>query len=132
MLTAPRLGWLAAAVWAAAALAAESRPGASPAPPVKPTPTALYNTHCSGCHGKDGRANTPIAKQLGVRDLTQSQTTDLEILKQIREGRQGPGGKTLMPAFKDRLSREEEQHLVEKVRGFRKPASPATPRKSGN
>lgn len=130
-MTALRLGWLAATVWAAALLAAESRPGTSPAPPVKPTPTALYNTHCSGCHGKDGRANTPIARQLGVRDLTQSQTTDPEILKQIREGRQGPGGKTLMPAFKDRLTREEEQQLVEKVRAFRKPVPPTAPKKAG-
>jgi mono/diheme cytochrome c family protein len=52
-------------------------PDAEPAPPPTPTPpfapvagatvdsgAALYRTRCAGCHGEDGRGQTPEAKQL--------------------------------------------------------------------
>jgi mono/diheme cytochrome c family protein len=114
-------GLLAVLVIGASVMAAEPASEGAAAPPTKTQATKLYNTHCSGCHGKDGKATTPIAKQLGVRDLTRSKTTDAEIAKQIREGKQGPGGKTLMPAFKDRLTEAEQQLLVDRVKELRKP-----------
>jgi mono/diheme cytochrome c family protein len=111
------------AVLAIGASLMAAEPGSDAVAASKTRATKLYNTHCSGCHGKDGKATTPIAKQLGVRDLTQSKTTDAEIAKQIREGKQGPGNKTLMPAFKDRLSEAEQQLLVDRVKEFRKPSA---------
>lgn len=118
----PPPGLLLAGLLLLPALVADDPPPASAAPAVRAG--ALYNTHCSGCHGKDGRARTPMAKQLGVRDLTLSKTTDAEILKQIREGKQAPDGKTLMPAFEKRLTAEEQQLLLDRVKAFRKPAPP--------
>jgi mono/diheme cytochrome c family protein len=96
----------------ASAAADEAGPGAKDV-------AALYNTHCAGCHGKDGRARTPMAKKLKVRDLTKSKATDAEIERQIREGKQGPKGETLMPAFKGRLTDDEIKQLIEKVKKFR-------------
>lgn len=81
--------------------------------------TALFNTNCGGCHGKDGRARTPMAKKLKVRDLSKSKIPDAEIERQIRQGRQGAKGETLMPAFDGRLSDQEIKELIAKVKQLR-------------
>ena len=31
---------------------------------------ALWDTNCAQCHGKDGRADTKMGKQLSAKDLT--------------------------------------------------------------
>ena len=79
----------------------------------------LYNTNCAGCHGKDGRARTPMAKKLKVRDLSKSKIPDVEVERQIRKGRQGPKGETLMPSFDGRLSDDDIKRLIAKVKEFR-------------
>jgi mono/diheme cytochrome c family protein len=80
----------------------------------------LFGKHCASCHGKDGKARTPIARQLGVKDLTQSKTTDGEIEKQVTEGKKDDRGNQKMPPFKDKLSPEGIKSLIEFVKGFRK------------
>ena len=80
----------------------------------------LFGKHCASCHGKDGKARTPIARQLGVKDLTQSKTTDGEIEKQVTEGKKDDRGNQKMPPFKDKLSPEEIKSLIEFVKSFRK------------
>ena len=80
----------------------------------------LFGKHCASCHGKDGKARTPIARQLGVKDLTQSKTSDGEIEKQVIEGKKDERGNQKMPPFKDKLSPEEIKSLIEFVKGLRK------------
>jgi mono/diheme cytochrome c family protein len=89
---------------------------ASPAPGVK-----VFNKHCAPCHGKDGRAKTPVARVLGVKDLTQSTIGDEEIAKQIREGKKGADGLQKMPPFAEKVSDAEIKELIEMILKFRKP-----------
>jgi mono/diheme cytochrome c family protein len=81
---------------------------------------AIFNLNCAPCHSKDGKARTPAARKLGVKDLTQSKLGDEDIARQIREGRKGPDGKQQMPSFGDRLSPEQIRLLIQYVKEFRK------------
>ena len=81
----------------------------------------LFTMHCVPCHGKDGKAQTPVARKLGVKDLTQSKATDGEMEKQITEGKKDDRGNQKMPPFKDKLSPEEIKSLIMLVKNFRKP-----------
>ena len=85
---------------------------------------ALFIQRCAMCHGAEGRAQTPIAKKLGVKDLSVSRLDDVALARQIRKGAKNAGGQTLMPAAGDTLSGAEYAALVEFVRGLRK-APPA-------
>ena len=80
---------------------------------------AVFNLNCSPCHGKDGKARTPIARKLGVKDLTLSKLTDAEIERQIREGRKGADGKQAMPAFGDKIAEADLKPLIAFVKKFR-------------
>lgn len=79
----------------------------------------LFAKHCASCHGKDGKAQTPAARKLGVKDLTQSKAADGEVEKQIIYGKKDDRGKMKMPPFKDKLSAEEISSLVVLVKGLR-------------
>lgn len=81
---------------------------------------AIFAKNCGPCHGKDGKARTPIARKLGVKDLTKSKISDDEIRRQIREGRKDRAGKLQMPEFKDTLSDEEIKLLIGYVKTLRK------------
>lgn len=81
---------------------------------------ALFKQHCTLCHGKDGKANTPAAKKFGAKDLSVSKTEDAEILRQIREGKRDDKGKQLMPPFGEKLAAEDVAALAETVKAFRK------------
>jgi mono/diheme cytochrome c family protein len=80
----------------------------------------LFAKLCASCHGKDGKAQTPIARKLGVKDLTQSKVPEAEIKKQIVEGRRDEQGREKMPAFKTRLSDDEINSLITVVKQLRK------------
>jgi mono/diheme cytochrome c family protein len=80
----------------------------------------VYLKNCAACHGKDGKAQTSVAKKLGVKDLTQSRITDAQIEKQIQDGKPASQSAAKMPAFKDRLTAEEIKSLIAVVREFRK------------
>jgi mono/diheme cytochrome c family protein len=83
-------------------------------------PLAIFNQNCSPCHGKDGKARTPIARKLGVKDLSQSNISDAEIERQIRDGRKTPDGKQAMPAFGDKISAADMKPLIAFVKKFRR------------
>src|SRR6266496_3941970 len=72
----------------------------------------LFAKFCVPCHGKDGKAQTPIARKLGVKDLTQIKLTDAEIEKQINEGKRDDRGRELMPSFTSRLTADEIKSLI--------------------
>jgi cytochrome c6 len=80
----------------------------------------LFLKYCALCHGKDGKAQNPAARKLGVKDLSESKATDAEIEKQVIEGRKDERGSLKMPAFKDKLSPEEIKSLIAVVKSFRK------------
>lgn len=93
----------------------------APALPAAPAEAeALFARHCVSCHGKDGRAQNPAGRKLGVKDLTQSKASDADIEKQLREGSKDPRGLPRMPAFKDKLSADEIKALIVFVKGLRK------------
>lgn len=79
----------------------------------------LFAKHCATCHGVDGKATSSISRKLGVKDLSQSKSSDTQIEQQIREGRPADQNSAKMPAFKDRLTAEEIKSLVQVVKKFR-------------
>ena len=46
--------------------------------------SALYEASCASCHGKDGSADTPVAKALKVPALTGASSAEA-IVKHVRE-----------------------------------------------
>lgn len=97
----------------------------------------LFEKHCASCHSKDGRAQTAIARQRNVRDLSESRLIEGVIVEQILEGTRNKANTFKMPPFKEKLSRAEIASLVPMVKAFR-PASPeqenhaeASPRLAG-
>jgi mono/diheme cytochrome c family protein len=85
-----------------------------------PNGKELFTANCAPCHGPDGKAKTPAARKLGVKDLTQSKLADAEIKKQIVEGRKDKKGNQQMPAFEDKLSAEQIAAIIAVVKEFRK------------
>jgi mono/diheme cytochrome c family protein len=79
----------------------------------------LFLKSCAPCHGRDGKAETPAARKLGVKDLSLSQLTDTQIEQQIRAGKQTAQTTSKMPAFTDRLSDDEIKSLVPVTKEFR-------------
>lgn len=86
---------------------------------AEPDGAALYAQYCVPCHGPDGRAHTPVARKLGVKDLTASRLPDAEIAHQIADGKKDAAGKDRMPAFKAKLADPEIAALVGFVKSLR-------------
>jgi mono/diheme cytochrome c family protein len=82
-----------------------------------------FNRYCAGCHSKDGRAQTPIARQRHVGDLSECRLNDEDIVKQILGGTRDKINTFKMPSFAEKLSRTEAETLVPLVKSFR-PAAP--------
>ncbi len=84
--------------------------------------TAMYNSKCAGCHGKDGKAATAMGKKYSIKDLTdakvQAGSKDADWEKVIAEGVKGADGKQTMPATK--ASPDEIKELVKVCRSFKK------------
>jgi mono/diheme cytochrome c family protein len=80
---------------------------------------SLFINLCAPCHGPDGRARTPAARKLVVKDLTQSRISDPEIRQQILEGRRDKDGRQQMPGFSEKLSPDQVAGLVAMVKKFR-------------
>jgi len=80
----------------------------------------VFTKACASCHGKDGKAQTPAAKKLGVKDLSESKLTDEQIAQQMLEGKLDPKKESKMPAFKEKLTKAEIDLLIPVVKAFRK------------
>jgi mono/diheme cytochrome c family protein len=87
----------------------------------------VYDRWCAGCHGVEGEGDGPAAGTMlpRPRDFTTAQyqvrstpsgalPTDADILHVIDEGMPG----TAMPGWKDHLSEEQRQALVDVLKGF--------------
>jgi mono/diheme cytochrome c family protein len=83
-------------------------------------PSTLFKRTCSACHGLDGKADTKMARRLGVKDLTRTKLTDPEIEQTIRNGFKDATGQSRMPAFGESLKDEEIKALIQAVNTLRK------------
>jgi len=75
----------------------------------------LFKTKCAPCHGADGAGQTPVGKNLKVRDLRSPEVqklTDAEMMKVLAEGK----GK--MPPSK--LSPEDMKAVIAFLRTLHK------------
>lgn len=86
---------------------------------------ALFKRSCAMCHGTDGRAATPAAKKMGVKDLAHTQLPKEQVRAVIVDGIKGAKG--AMPAFGAKFSAAELDALVAHVRGLRESENPAKP-----
>jgi mono/diheme cytochrome c family protein len=84
---------------------------------------ANWDANCAQCHGKDGRADTKMGKQLNAKNLTdpkaQAAFTDAKATQSIKEGVK-ENGKTTMKAFGGKLTDDEIKALVVYVRTLKK------------
>ena len=104
------------------AFAAAPVPAAAPAPTATPLPDDLgqdvYNARCATCHGRDGKAKTPIGVKLKTKDLTAGAVwkdlTDAAITKLIDTGTADKA----MPPYKGKFSAEETAALLKYLRVF--------------
>lgn len=79
----------------------------------------VWKKKCAMCHGEDGKAQTKMGAKYKVPDIStpewQAKFSDAQIRDVILNG-----GKTKMPAFKEKLSTEEIDAMVKKVRDLKK------------
>lgn len=91
--------------------------------PILPNPASiasgqsLYNENCVPCHGVEGRGDGPAALSLNPPpvDFTDGHTathTDGDLFFWILQGVEG----SAMPAFEEKVTREEAWHLVNYIR----------------
>jgi mono/diheme cytochrome c family protein len=80
------------------------------------TAEATYKAKCAGCHGADGKGETPSGKAMKVNDFTSEtvqKMSDADLTDAIAKGK----GK--MPAYKT-LTADQVKDLVAYVRSFGK------------
>jgi len=75
---------------------------------------ADYESHCTKCHGPDGKSNTVKGRKTHSPDLTKSTVSDTKATRLITNGRDE------MPAFKNDLTPEQIAALLEYIKAFRK------------
>ena len=78
---------------------------------------AIYKAKCAMCHGPDGAGQTPMGKNMKLRDLRSADVqkqTDAELVKWIADGK----GK--MPAYKGKLTPADIDALVAFIRTLKK------------
>jgi mono/diheme cytochrome c family protein len=82
-----------------------------------------WENHCVKCHGADGKGNTRMGRQSGVKDYTdpkvQEAMKDDNAVKIIKEGIIEKGKKKMDP-YGDKLNDEEIKALIAHMRSFKK------------
>ncbi|MCI0744329.1 MAG: cytochrome c [Verrucomicrobia subdivision 3 bacterium] len=82
-----------------------------------------WEKHCLKCHGADGKGNTKMGKQSGVKDYTdpkvQAEMKDENAIKVIKEGIVEKGKKKMDP-YGDKLNDEEIKALIAHMRSFKR------------
>ena len=75
---------------------------------------SVFKAKCATCHGADGSGNTPMGKNLKVRDLRSSEVQNQSDDQLFNIIAQGKGGK--MPAFGKTLDQDTMHQLVGYIR----------------
>ena len=82
-----------------------------------------WKKHCLKCHGADGKGNTKMGKQSGVKDYTdakvQAEMKDENAIKIIKEGIVEKGKKKMDP-YAEKLTDDEIKALIAYMRAFKK------------
>jgi mono/diheme cytochrome c family protein len=82
-----------------------------------------WEKHCQKCHGPEGKGNTKMGRQSGVKDYTdpkvQAEITDEKAAKVVKEGIVEKGKKKMDP-YGDKLNDEETKALIAYIRAFKK------------
>ncbi len=82
-----------------------------------------WEKHCQKCHGADGKGQTKMGRQSGVKDYTdpkvQAELKDENAVKIIKEGIVEKDKKKMDP-YKDKLTDEEIKALIAYIRAFKK------------
>lgn len=76
-------------------------------------PAVVFKANCASCHGTDGRANTAIGRSLRMRDLRSAEVRnrkDADLIDIITNG------VATMPAFKDKLTKDQIEQQVAYIR----------------
>ena len=77
----------------------------------------VYKGKCALCHGPDGKGQTPMGKNLKLRDLGSDDVQkahDSEMKTLIENG------KNKMPAFKGKLTDKQIEDVIQYVRSLKK------------
>jgi cytochrome c553 len=82
-----------------------------------------WEKSCQKCHGPDGKGDTKMGKKVGIKDYSdakvQSEFTDADAIKAVKDGLKDKEGKTLMkPA--EGLTDDDIKALVAYVRTLKK------------
>jgi cytochrome c6 len=78
----------------------------------------LFATKCASCHGKDGSGNTPLGKNMQLRDLGSpdvQKMSDKELKNIVEKGKPPK-----MPAYGGKLSDTQIDELVKHIRSLKK------------
>ncbi len=82
----------------------------------------IYQQSCVKCHGADGRGQTTIGRKFKVKDFSdpswQTQNPASKIQTSIENGVKDPAGKELMKAYRNELTPQEIQELVQYLQKF--------------
>src|SRR5205823_10882808 len=82
-----------------------------------------WERNCQKCHGADGKGQTKMGRQSGVKDYTdpkvQAELKDENAVKIIKEGIVEKDKKKMDP-YKDKLTDEEIKALIAYIRTFKK------------
>jgi cytochrome c6 len=92
--------------------------------PCRADPTKeSWTKHCAKCHGADGRGDTRVGRKQNIKSLVspeqQAKLSDAAMLKAIADGARDTEGEEKMPAFKDKLSPEQQTALVAFIRNLK-------------
>ncbi len=77
----------------------------------------LFKSKCQMCHGPNGNASTPMAKNMKLKDLGSAdvqKASDAELKTTIEKG------KSKMPEFGSKLSSTQIDDLVKYIRSLKK------------
>ena len=78
---------------------------------------ATFKSKCAMCHGQDATGNTPMGKNLKIRDLTSADVqkqSDADIIATITKG------KNKMPEYGSKLSKDQIADLGKFIRTLKK------------
>jgi mono/diheme cytochrome c family protein len=82
-----------------------------------------WEKNCQKCHGADGKGNTKMGRQSGVKDYTdpkvQEEMKDDSAIKTIKEGIVEKGKKKMDP-YGEKFTDEEIKDLIAYMRAFKK------------
>ena len=78
---------------------------------------ADYKARCAMCHGPDGKGDTAMGKKFGLKDLG---SADVQAKSDADMNGIITKGKDKMPAYGDKLSKEQIDGLVKYIRTLKK------------